>query len=145
MFQNPFNQISGAKFTVYYEIAFGLENLGVPREEIQARVEEALAVNGIRDLADRSPYSLSGGQQQRVAVARAIVNQPILLMADEPTGNLDSEHGNEVMQTLVQLNQEGTTILMVTHSLENASYGSKTIRLHDGRILLEKLEARVNG
>jgi putative ABC transport system ATP-binding protein len=80
-----------------------------------------------------------------VAVARAIVNQPILLMADEPTGNLDSEHGNEVMQTLVQLNQEGTTILMVTHSWENASYGSKTIRLHDGRIVLEKLEASVNG
>src|SRR5512136_404216 len=91
------------------------------------------------------PRQLSGGQQQRVAVARAIINQPNLILADEPTGNLDSEHGAEVMKMLVQLNQEGTTILMVTHSMENAAYSSRTVRLYDGRLLSEEKEAKANG
>jgi putative ABC transport system ATP-binding protein len=100
------------------------------------------------DLQARSkhfPRQLSGGQQQRVAVARAIVNQPKLILADEPTGNLDSEHGNEVMKMLVQLNNEGTTILMVTHSVENAAFSSRMIRLHDGRIVSEEMERKANG
>jgi putative ABC transport system ATP-binding protein len=80
-----------------------------------------------------------------VAVARAIINQPNLIMADEPTGNLDSEHGDEVMKMLVQLNQEGTTILMVTHSVENSAYGNRVLRLHDGKIVSEEKEAKPNG
>ena len=100
------------------------------------------------DLQARSkhfPRQLSGGQQQRVAVARAIVNQPNLILADEPTGNLDSEHGTEVMKMLVQLNKEGTTILMVTHSNENAAYSGRMIRLYDGRIISEGKEEKANG
>jgi len=88
-FQNPFNQISGAKYTVYEEIAFGLENIGVPREEMKRRVEDAMKLTGISDLADRSPYSLSGGQQQRVALTSILVMQPKVLVLDEPTSQMD--------------------------------------------------------
>jgi putative ABC transport system ATP-binding protein len=91
------------------------------------------------------PRQLSGGQQQRVAVARAIVNKPNLILADEPTGNLDSEHGSEVMKMLVKLNEEGTTILMVTHSMENAAYSGRVIKLHDGRIVSGGKEPEANG
>jgi putative ABC transport system ATP-binding protein len=142
VFQN-FNLID--ELTVYENIELPLVYINTPPNERKMRIDTVLEKMDLRPRSRHFPRQLSGGQQQRVAVARAIVNQPILLLADEPTGNLDSEHGKEVMQTLVQLNQEGTTILMVTHSPENASYGSKTIRLHDGRIVLEKLEARVNG
>jgi putative ABC transport system ATP-binding protein len=133
------------ELTVYENIELPLVYLKTPSHERKAQVETVLDKMDLRPRSRHFPRQLSGGQQQRVAVARAIVNQPILLLADEPTGNLDSEHGHEVMQTLVQLNQEGSAILMVTHSMENASYGSKTIRLHDGQIVLEKLEARANG
>ena len=83
------------------------------------------------------PRQLSGGQQQRAAVARAIVNEPNLILADEPTGNLDSKNGDEVMKMLVRLNEEGTTILMVTHSEENAGYSGSVIQLLDGKIVSE--------
>jgi putative ABC transport system ATP-binding protein len=85
--------------------------------------------------AKHFPQQLSGGQQQRVAVARAIVNQPNLILADEPTGNLDSEHGEEVMKILTTLNQEGTTIVMVTHSAEDAAVGNRIIRMLDGKVV----------
>jgi putative ABC transport system ATP-binding protein len=84
------------------------------------------------------PQQLSGGQQQRVAVARAIVNSPNLILADEPTGNLDSEHGAEVMRILSALNDEGTTIVMVTHSPEDAAVGKRIVRVLDGKIVSEK-------
>ena len=87
--------------------------------------------------AKHFPQQLSGGQQQRVAVARAIVNQPNLILADEPTGNLDSEHGEEVMKILSGLNDEGTTIVMVTHSLENAGVGKRIVHMLDGKIISE--------
>jgi putative ABC transport system ATP-binding protein len=141
VFQN-FNLID--ELTVYENIELPLVYIKAPSHERKTRIETVLEKMDLRPRSRYFPRQLSGGQQQRVAVARAIVNQPILILADEPTGNLDSEHGHEVMQTLVQLNQEGTTILMVTHSLENASYGGKTIRLHDGKIVLEKAEAKVN-
>ena len=133
------------ELTVYENIELPLVYNKTPTHERKKRVETVLEKMDLQSRSRHFPRQLSGGQQQRVAVARAVVNQPILLLADEPTGNLDSEHGNEVMQTLVQLNQEGTTILMVTHSLENASCGSKTVRLHDGKVVLDQLEAKSNG
>jgi putative ABC transport system ATP-binding protein len=133
------------ELTVYENIELPLVYIKTPSHERKMRVESVLEKMDLRSRRGHFPRQLSGGQQQRVAVARAIVNQPILLLADEPTGNLDSEHGNEVMQTLVLLNQEGTTILMVTHSLENSSYGSKTIRLNDGKIVLDPWEVPSNG
>jgi putative ABC transport system ATP-binding protein len=114
-------------------------------QERKSRVEAVLEKMDITARRNHFPRQLSGGQQQRVAVARAIVNQPNLILADEPTGNLDSEHGTEVMKMLVKLNQEGTTILMVTHSMENASYSGRVIQLYDGRIVSGPMGAKVNG
>jgi putative ABC transport system ATP-binding protein len=133
------------ELTVYENIELPLIYVKTPPHERKTRVETVLEKMDLQSRSRHFPRQLSGGQQQRVAVARAIVNRPVLLLADEPTGNLDSEHGNEVMQTLVQLNQEGTAILMVTHSLENASCGSKTVRLRDGKVVLDQLEAKSNG
>lgn len=106
-----------------------------PAQERKSRVEAALEKMDITARRNHFPRQLSGGQQQRVAVARAIINNPNLILADEPTGNLDSEHGAEVMKLLVKLNEEGTTILMVTHSMENAAYSGKVINLRDGKIV----------
>src|SRR5688572_4465210 len=91
--------------------------------------------------AKHFPAALSGGQQQRVAVARAVVSRPSLILADEPTGNLDSQHGEEVMKLLVELNAGGTTIVMVTHSPAHADYARRTINLFDGKVATEKLHA----
>lgn len=109
----------------------------VPPAERKTKVEEALERMNISHRANHFPPQLSGGQQQRVAVARAIVNKASLILADEPTGNLDSENGEEVMKILTQLNADGTTILMVTHSEENATYGNRIVRLLDGKIVSE--------
>ncbi len=98
-------------------------------------VEEVLERLSISDLKDRFPYELSGGQQQRVAIARAVVAGPKLILADEPTGNLDSKNGKEVMDLLTELNQEGTTIVMVTHSQKDAAVAQRTIDLFDGQIV----------
>jgi putative ABC transport system ATP-binding protein len=86
------------------------------------------------------PQQLSGGQQQRVAVARAVINAPRLILADEPTGNLDSSNGNEVMELLTDLNEAGTTIVMVTHSEHDARYAHRVIRLLDGQVVLENVQ-----
>lgn len=133
------------ELTVYENIELPMIYIKTPSHERKTRVEAVLEKMDLQARSKHFPRQLSGGQQQRVAVARAIVNQPNLILADEPTGNLDSEHGTEVMKRLVQLNQEGTTILMVTHSMENAAYSRRTILLHDGRILSEEKEARANG
>jgi putative ABC transport system ATP-binding protein len=132
VFQN-FNLID--ELTVYENIELPLIYDKVPVQERKERVEAVLERMDITARRNHFPRQLSGGQQQRAAVARAIINQPTLILADEPTGNLDSEHGAEVMKMLIKLNEEGTTILMVTHSVENAAYSGKVIRLHDGRIL----------
>ncbi|MEX0618416.1 MAG: ABC transporter ATP-binding protein [Pseudohongiellaceae bacterium] len=120
------------------------ENVELPliytKTPAAARKEQVEAVIDKMKMAHRLkhfPQQLSGGQQQRVAIARAIVNQPSLILADEPTGNLDSEHGREVMKLLLSLNDEGTTIVMVTHSAEDASYGSRIIRMLDGQVMME--------
>jgi putative ABC transport system ATP-binding protein len=123
------------ELTVYENVELPLIYDKTPSQERKARVESALEKMDITARRNHFPRQLSGGQQQRAAVARAIINQPTLILADEPTGNLDSEHGADVMNMLVKLNREGTTILMVTHSMENAAYSNKVIRLHDGKIV----------
>lgn len=137
-FQNPFNQISGAKYTVFEEIAFGLENIGVPRSEMKDRVEEAMALTGIRDLADRSPYSLSGGQQQRVALTSILVMQPKLLVLDEPTSQMDPIGTREVFGVVRKMAEDGMTVVMVEHKVEwIAHFADRVIALKEGQILLE--------
>ena len=137
-FQNPFNQISGAKYTVFEEIAFGLENTGVPRDEIKVRVDEALRLTDITELADRSPYSLSGGQQQRVALTSILVMQPKLLVLDEPTSQMDPIGTREVFSVIRKMAEGGMTVVMVEHKMEwIANFADRVIALKDGQILLE--------
>ncbi|MFT4760179.1 MAG: putative ABC transport system ATP-binding protein [Paraglaciecola sp.] len=111
----------------------------VPSAERKKRVEELLESMNIMHRRNHFPQQLSGGQQQRVAVARAIVNRPKLILADEPTGNLDSSNGDDVMKVLSQLNSEGTTIVMVTHSPYCAEFGNRIIRLLDGQVVTENI------
>ncbi|MBK9211259.1 MAG: ABC transporter ATP-binding protein [Anaerolineales bacterium] len=137
-FQNPFNQISGAKYTVFEEIAFGLENSGVQREEMKVRVEEAMKLTDISDLADRSPYSLSGGQQQRVALTSILVMQPKLLVLDEPTSQMDPIGTREVFSVVRKMAEGGMTVVMVEHKMEwIAQFADRVIALKDGQVLLE--------
>src|SRR6185503_5717859 len=137
VFQNPFNQISGAKFTVYEEIAFGLENLGVPREEMPARIERVMALTGITDMAERSPYALSGGQQQRVALASMLVMEPQVLVLDEPTSQLDPLGSREVFAVIRELSRAGMTVVMAEHKLEwVATFADRVLVLADGQLVL---------
>ncbi|MEO0974543.1 MAG: ATP-binding cassette domain-containing protein, partial [Pseudomonadota bacterium] len=107
----------------------------------RTRVREVMDTVGIYHRARHMPSQLSGGQQQRVAVARAVVSRPAIILADEPTGNLDSQHGTEVMEMLRSLNEDGTTIVMVTHSPSHADYARRTVNLFDGHILAENRRA----
>ncbi|HEX5045817.1 MAG TPA: ABC transporter ATP-binding protein [Gammaproteobacteria bacterium] len=125
------------ELTVYENVELPLVYAKVPPRERKAKVDAVLERMDIAHRREHMPGQLSGGQQQRVAVARAVANQPNLILADEPTGNLDSEHGAEVMKILIKLHEEGTSIVMVTHSPENAAYGERTIRMLDGRILAD--------
>jgi energy-coupling factor transporter ATP-binding protein EcfA2 len=143
-FQNPFNQISGAKYTVFEELAFGLENIGVPRDEMKARVEEAMNLTGISDLADRSPYSLSGGQQQRVALTSILVMQPKILVLDEPTSQLDPIGTREVFGVIRSMAERGMTVILAEHKVEwIAQFADRIIALKDGQILLEGTPSEV--
>ena len=126
------------ELTVYENVELPMIYNKTPASERKPRVEEVLDKMNMSHRMKHFPMQLSGGQQQRVAVARAIVNKPNLILADEPTGNLDSEHGEEVMKILVNLNEEGTTVLMVTHSEENSAFGNRVINLLDGRVVSEK-------
>ena len=107
----------------------------------KADLEEVLEKTKLKGQENKFPHELSGGQQQRVAVARAVVNQPKLILADEPTGNLDSSNGNEVMQLLTDLNEQGTTIIMVTHSEHDAKFSHRIIRMLDGQTVMENFLA----
>ena len=127
--------------SVRENITLALEYGDVPASEHTKRVDEAMHRLGIQHRAGHRPSQLSGGQQQRVAIARAIVSRPALLLADEPTGNLDSVQGDEVMRILRELNQDGTTLVMVTHSPSHAAQASRCLRLLDGRILVDALAA----
>ncbi|HEY9027522.1 MAG TPA: ABC transporter ATP-binding protein [Burkholderiaceae bacterium] len=125
------------EMTVHDNVQLALRYGGQPEKAQRARVAEVLERLGLAHRARHHPSQLSGGQQQRVAIARAIAARPALLLADEPTGNLDSAHGQEVMRLLRQLNDEGTTLVMVTHSAEHAALASRTVRLLDGRVLVD--------
>ena len=138
IFQN-FNLID--ELTVRENVGLPLLYQQVPKSEREARVEQALEKMNMAHRADHLPGKLSGGQQQRVAVARAVVAKPGLILADEPTGNLDSENGADVMQSLSDLHAEGTTIVMVTHSKKDAGYADRIINVLDGRIITEQLAA----
>ncbi len=135
IFQN-FNLID--ELTVFENIELPLIYNKVSASERKKRVNELIDKIGISHRSSHFPQQLSGGQQQRVAVARALVTKPPLILADEPTGNLDSSHGNEVMELLCNLNDAGTTIIMVTHSSHDASYSQRIINLLDGQIVSEK-------
>ena len=123
------------ELNVYENIELPLRYLDIPSSERKARVTEMMKRMNISHRAKHFPQQLSGGQQQRVAIARAVVSNPKLILADEPTGNLDSKNGKEVMDLLKELNQEGTTIVMVTHSQKDASQAQRTIDLFDGQIV----------
>mgnify|MGYP002640901234 CR=1 FL=1 len=136
VFQN-FNLID--QLTVFENVELPLVYLGLSAKERRSRVEFALNEMQISHRKKHYPNQLSGGQQQRVAVARAVVSNPKFILADEPTGNLDSAHGEEVMNLLAKLNQKGTTIIMVTHSQRDAEYAQRVIMLFDGQVINEKL------
>ncbi len=138
IFQN-FNLID--ELTVRENVDLALLYHGISSAERRARVDKVLDKVGIAHRAGHRPSQLSGGQQQRVAVARAVVAEPPLILADEPTGNLDTAHGEEVMRMLRSLNEDGATIIMVTHSPAHADYAGRVVNMLDGRVLLETRRA----
>jgi putative ABC transport system ATP-binding protein len=127
------------ELTVFENVELPLIYLGMKSSDRKQKVEKVLDKMQIMHRRNHYPQQLSGGQQQRVAVARAVVNNPKLILADEPTGNLDSSNGNEVMQLLTDLNEQGTTIIMVTHSEHDARYSHRIIRMLDGQTFLENI------
>ena len=131
------------ELTVFENVELPLLYAGVSTRERVKRVNEALERMQIAHRTEHYPQQLSGGQQQRVAIARAIVTNPRIILADEPTGNLDSTNGNEVMSLLKELNRDGATVVMVTHSEENAREAERIIRMMDGYILTESKNIRV--
>ncbi|NMM50111.1 ABC transporter ATP-binding protein [Marinigracilibium pacificum] len=128
------------ELTVFENVELPLLYLKVPASERKQKVEEVLDRMNIMHRRNHFPQQLSGGQQQRVAIARAIVAKPSVILADEPTGNLDSANGEEVMRLLEQLNGEGTTIIMVTHSPHDANYAHRIINLFDGQVVTENIK-----
>ena len=123
------------ELNVFENIELPLTYLHIPAEERKKKVNEIMKRMGISHRAKHYPQQLSGGQQQRVAIARAVVSDPKIILADEPTGNLDSKNGQEVMELLTELNKEGTTIVMVTHSQRDAGFAGRIINLFDGQIV----------
>ena len=137
VFQNPFTQISGVKDTVFDEIAYGLENLGLYKEEIISRVEKILKLLEIEKLRDRNPYDLSGGQKQRVALASIIAMDPDILVIDEPTSQLDPKGTEDIFKIINLMANEGKTIILVEHKLELiAEYAQNILVLDEGEIIL---------
>lgn len=136
VFQN-FNLIN--ELTVYENIELPLLHMGIKSSQRKEMVREIMDRMRITTRRNHFPRQLSGGQQQRVAVARAVVGKQILILADEPTGNLDSRNGEEVMNLLTKLNEDGSTIIMVTHSPEYASWANRIVRLFDGHIANENV------
>jgi putative ABC transport system ATP-binding protein len=129
------------ELSVYENVELALEYTNTAAAERRTRVNAMLDKLGVAHRARHRPSQLSGGQQQRVAIARALVAGPAILLADEPTGNLDTAHGDEVMRLLRKINEEGTTVVMVTHSPAHAAQASRTLHLLDGRIVVDALQA----
>lgn len=138
VFQNPFTQISGVKDTVFEEVAYGLENLGVPVEEIYPRVEEILTLVKIQNLRDKNPFELSGGQRQRVALASIIVMDPEILVIDEPSSQLDPIGTDQVFEIIRLMKEKGKTIILVEHKMDLvAEYSDELILLNEGSIVVQ--------
>lgn len=136
VFQNPFSQISGIKKTVFEEIAYGLENLGVEREEIRQRVTDVIKLLKIEDLQDKNPNELSGGQSQRVAIASIIVMNPKILIFDEPTSQLDPLGTEEIFDILKLLKSQNKTIILVEHKIDLiAEYADRVVVMDNGEII----------
>jgi energy-coupling factor transporter ATP-binding protein EcfA2 len=145
VFANPFNQITGARFTVREEIAFGLENLGVPPAEMETRIDQIMAFAGLSELADRSPFALSGGQQQRLAIASVLVMRPPVVVLDEPTSQLDPIGSKEVFAVLRDLAAtDEATVVLAEQKLEwVAVFADRVIVLHEGCIVADGLPGDV--
>jgi energy-coupling factor transport system ATP-binding protein len=136
VFQNPFNQISGVKDTVFEEVAFGLENFGVPVDEIEQRVVDIMELTRITSLADKNPFELSGGQQQRLALASIIVLRPEILVIDEPTSQLDPEGTESVFEIIRMMKEEKKTIVLVEHKVDLvAEYADEVLILDKGALI----------
>ncbi|MEW9053942.1 MAG: ABC transporter ATP-binding protein [Neobacillus sp.] len=136
VFQNPFTQVTGSKMTVYEEIAFGLENLGIPREEIMERIDYVLELLQIDHVKHHNPFDLSGGQMQRMAIASIIAMKPEILVLDEPTSQLDPEGSEEVIQAIKSLSKQGITVVMAEHKMEKvAEHCNRVLLLDDGKII----------
>ncbi|WP_417118494.1 energy-coupling factor ABC transporter ATP-binding protein [Olsenella phocaeensis] len=136
VFQNPFNQVTGSKLTVYEEIAFGLENFGVPPKEMRRRIDAAMELLDIAQYKDRAPFDLSGGQMQRMALAGIIVMEPEVIVMDEPTSQLDPQGSEDVFRAVDVLRAQGKTIVMVEHKIEKiAAYSDRVMLLDEGRLV----------
>ena len=139
VFQNPFNQLSGAKDNVYEEVAFGMQNLGIPAEEMKERVENALKLLDIWQYRDRNPFDLSGGQMQRVAIASVLVIRPDVMILDEPTSQLDPIAASDFLETVKKINRDiGTTVIITEHRLQDiVPYADKAFVMDKGNVFLE--------
>ncbi|MDP4083301.1 MAG: ABC transporter ATP-binding protein [Bacillota bacterium] len=136
VFQNPFTQITGSKMTVYEEIAFGLENLGISRAEMINRIDFALNLLKIAPFKERSPFDLSGGQMQRMAIASIIAMKPEIIVLDEPTSQLDPEGSEEVFRAIQDLSKQGITVILAEHKMEKmAEFCNRILLLDDGKVV----------
>lgn len=136
VFQNPFNQVTGSKLTVLEEIAFGLENIGVPQTEMQERIDKVLKLLNIAPFKDRHPFDLSGGQMQRMAIASILAMKPDIIVLDEPTSQLDPEGAEEVFQAIQRLSGQGITVLLAEQKMEKiAHYCTRVMLLHQGEMI----------
>lgn len=136
VFQNPFTQVTGSKLTVYEEIAFGLENMGISRNEMIERIDYSLKLLDIYKYKDRNPFDLSGGQMQRMAIASIIAMRPDIIVLDEPTSQLDPQGSEEVFRAVLDLSNQGMTVIMVEHKIEKiAKYSDRVMLLDDGEIV----------
>lgn len=138
VFQNPFTQMSGAKQTVFGEIAYGLENIGVPKDEIAGRVEEVMKLTKTDELRDRNPLELSGGQQQRVALASTLVMEQSVYIIDEPTSQLDPQSTDAIFEIIQGLKEQGKTVLLIEHKINQiAEFADEIIVMNDGQIVMQ--------
>lgn len=143
-FQNPFTQISGVKETVYEEIAYGMENLGVPREKMVQKVEELLKLFNLEELKDQNPFELSGGQKQRVALASIIALDPEVIILDEPTSQLDPKSTEDIFNIIKLLKFTGKTIILIEHKIDLiAEYCDEVILMENGQIIMNGTASEV--